>query len=81
MRGIHDTKQTLEETFGSVRSWAGRLYVLDAVARERSLAHEVATRARTRGRSARVTEIGARGVRLPDGDRARNVWVVWTRVA
>ena len=74
-------KHSLEATFGSVRSWAGRLYVLDAVARERSVAHEVANRARTRGRFARVTEIGARGVRLADGERARNVWVVWTRVA
>ena len=76
-----DAKATLELTFGSVRLWDGRLFVLDAVSRDRDLADEVAAQARSRGRLARVTEVGARGVRLGDGERARNVWVVWTRVA
>ena len=75
-----DAKATLESTFGSVRLWDGRLFVLDAVARDRDLADEVAAQARLRGRLARVTEVGARGVRLGDGERARNVWIVWTRV-
>src|SRR2546428_644199 len=57
------------------------LLVLDAVPRDHDLADEVAAQARSRGRLARVTEVGARGVRLGDGERARNVWVVWTRVA
>jgi hypothetical protein len=76
-----EAKATLESTFGSVRLWDGRLFVLDAVARDRGLADEVAAQARSRGRLARVTEVGARGVRLGDGERARNVWVVWTRLA
>lgn len=80
-RPAADAKATLESTFGSVRLWDGRLFVLDAVARDRGLAAEVAAQARSRGRLARVTEVGARGVRLGDGERARNVWVVWTRVA
>jgi hypothetical protein len=63
-----------------VRLWDGRLFVPDAVARDRNLAVEVAARARSRGRLARVTEVGARGIRLGDGELARNVWVVWTRV-
>ncbi len=80
-RPAADAKATLESTFGSVRLWDGRLFVLDAVARDRGLADVVAAQARSRGRLARVTEVGARGVRLGDGERARNVWVVWTRVA
>ena len=68
----------LEAIFGSVRVWGGRLFLLDAIARNRHLAEEVAARARTRGRLARVTAVGARGVRLGDGERVGNVWVVWT---
>jgi hypothetical protein len=68
----------LEAIFGSVRLWGGRLFLLDAIARDRQLADEVAAQARTRGRLARVTAVGARGVRLGDGERMRNVWVVWT---
>jgi hypothetical protein len=73
-----DDKAVLEKTFGSVRLWNGRLFVLDAIARDRELAGEVAARARTRGRLARVTEVGARGVLLGDGQRAANVWAIWT---
>jgi hypothetical protein len=75
---LADNRATLEQTFGSVRLWNGRLFVLDAIARDRQVAGEVAARARTRGRLARVTEVGARGVLLSDGQRAMNVWVVWT---
>jgi hypothetical protein len=75
---LADHKATLEQTFGSVRLWNGRLFVLDAIARDRELASEVAARARTRGRLARVTEVGGRGVLLGDGERAMNVWAVWT---
>jgi hypothetical protein len=74
-------KATLEQSFGSVRLWDGRLFVLDAIARNRGLASEVAARARTRGRLARVTEVGSRGVMLGDGERASNVWAVWTSPA
>ena len=77
-RALADHKATLEQTFGSVRLWNGRLFVLDAIARDRELASEVAARARTRGRLARVTEVGGRGVLLGDGERAMNVWAVWT---
>ena len=77
-RMLADHKATLEQTFGSVRLWNGRLFVLDAIARDRELASEVAARARTRGRLARVTEVGGRGVLLGDGERAMNVWAVWT---
>ena len=77
-RTLADHKATLEQTFGSVRLWNGRLFVLDAIARDRELASEVAARARTRGRLARVTEVGGRGVLLGDGERAMNVWAVWT---
>jgi hypothetical protein len=67
-RALADHKATLEQTFGSVRLWNGRLFVLDAIARDRELAGEVAARARTRGR----------GVLLGDGERAMNVWAIWT---
>jgi hypothetical protein len=77
-RPLADNKATLEQTFGSVRLWNGRLFVLDAIARDRDLASQVAARARTRGRLARVTEVGARGVLLGDGERAANVWAIWT---
>jgi hypothetical protein len=77
-RALIDDKASLEQTFGSVRMWNGRLFVLDAIARDRDLAGEVAARARTRGRLARVTEVGARGVLLGDGERAANVWAIWT---
>jgi hypothetical protein len=75
---LADHKATLEQTFGSVRLWNGRLFVLDAISRDRDIAGEVAARARTRGRLARVTEVGGRGVRLGDGQRAANVWAIWT---
>ena len=77
-RALADHKATLEQTFGSVRLWNGRLFVLDAIARDRELAGEVAARARTRGRLARVTAVGGRGVLLGDGERAMNVWAIWT---
>ena len=77
-RALADHKATLEQTFGSVRLWNGRLFVLDAIARDRHIAGEVAARARTRGRLARVTEVGGRGVLLGDGQRAANVWAIWT---
>ena len=77
-RTLADHKATLEQTFGGVRLWNGRLFVLDAIARDRELASEVAARARTRGRLARVTEVGGRGVLLGDGERAMNVWAIWT---
>src|SRR5918912_65348 len=53
-RALAEDKATLEQTFGSVRLWNGRLFVLDAIARDRDIAGEVAARARTRGRLARV---------------------------
>jgi hypothetical protein len=77
-RALADHKAALEQTFGSVRLWNGRLFVLDAIARDRELAGEVAARARTRGRLARVTAVGGRGVLLGDGERAMNVWAIWT---
>jgi hypothetical protein len=77
-RALADHKATLEQTFGSVRLWNGRLFVLDAIARDRELAGEVAARARTRGRLARVTAVGGRGVLLGDGERAMNAWAIWT---
>ena len=76
-RALADHKATLEQTFGSVRLWNGRLFVLEAIARDRDLATEVAARARTRGRLARVTEVGGRGVLLGDGERAMNAWAIW----
>jgi len=77
-RRLAEARAPLEQTFGSVRLWNGRLFVLDAIARDRDIAGEVAARARTRGRLARVTEVGARGVLLGDGQRAANVWAIWT---
>jgi hypothetical protein len=77
-RTLADSRATLQQTFGSVRLWNGRLFVLDAIARDRDIAGEVAARARTRGRLARVTEVGSRGVLLGDGQRAANIWAIWT---
>jgi hypothetical protein len=77
-RALADARATLEHTFGSVRLWNGRLFVLDAITRDRHIAGQVAARARNLGRLARVTEVGARGVLLGDGQRAANVWAIWT---
>jgi hypothetical protein len=76
-RTLADHKATLEQTFGSVRLWNGRLFALEAIARDRDLATEVAAWARSRGRLARVTEVGGRGVLLGDGERAMNAWAIW----
>ena len=40
-RTLADHKATLEQTFGSVRLWNGRLFMLDAIARDRELASEI----------------------------------------
>jgi len=34
---LADHKATLEQTFGSVRLWNGRLFVLDAISRDRDI--------------------------------------------
>ena len=73
-------RAALEQTFGTVRVWDRRLFVLDAIARERHLADQIAAQARTRGRLARVTQVGERGIQLGDGRRVKDVWVVWTGV-
>ena len=41
-RALAHHKATLEQTFGSVRLWNGRLFVLDAISRDRDIAGEVA---------------------------------------
>ena len=73
-------RAALEQTFGSVRMWDRRLYVLDAIARERPLADRIARQARTRGRLVRVTRVGERGIQLGDGRRVRDVWAIWTGI-
>lgn len=57
----------------------GRAFVLDAIARDRPRAEEIAAYARRLGLYARVTQVGPRGMLSGDGERVRQAWAVWTR--